>query len=298
MVKRYLSLVSIESARAILQSSFDLRLREESVKLENSVDRVTAQPILARHSVPGIHVAAMDGIAVRSADTFGAAEQNPITIPVAVRVNTGAIIPHGFDAVIMIEEVWEGDGGYTIRKPVSPWQHVRPVGEDIGESEMILPSNHRIRAHEVGALAAYGITDVIVATLKVGLIPTGSELVTVGMRPLPGQVVESNTIMAATWLNSLGAFCRRYPVTPDIPNKIREAVEYAVKENDIVIISAGSSAGTRDYTERIIAELGEVLVHGVGIKPGNRLLSERFWESIKSSFLGQSSLLKTGNAWE
>lgn len=275
MVKRYLTLVSLETARETLQKSFDLKLRRESVRLTNSVDRVTAEPILSRYSVPGIHVAAMDGIAVRSVDTIGAAEQNPITVPTAVKVNTGAIIPQGYDAVVMIEEVWEGDRGYTIRKPVSPWQHVRPVGEDIGESEMILPSNHRIRAHEVGALAAYGITDVIVSTLQVGLIPTGSELVPHGTPPKPGQVIESNTMLVAAFLERMGVHCKRYQITPDHPDSIKRALAAAIAENDMVIISAGSSAGTRDFTDPVISELGEVLIHGVAMKPGKPVILGR-----------------------
>jgi len=275
MVKRYLTLVSIESAGKILQQSFDLKPGHESVRLEDSVDRVTAQPILSRLSVPGIHVAAMDGIAVRSVDTVGAAEQNPITLPTAMRVNTGNIIPQGYDAVIMIEEVWEGDGGYTIRKPVSPWQHVRPVGEDIGESEMILPSNHRIRAHEVGALAAYGITDVIVTTLQVGLIPTGSELVPLGTQPKTGQVIESNTVLVSAFLERMGIHCKRYPITLDDPERIKHALAAAINENELVIISAGSSAGTRDFTDPVISELGEVLVHGVAMKPGKPVIIGR-----------------------
>jgi putative molybdopterin biosynthesis protein len=210
----------------------------------------------------------MDGIAVRSEDTWGASEQRPVTLTTIARVNTGNVIPPGFDSVIMIEDIaFEGERA-VIRKAAGPWQHVRPAGEDIAESEMILPSSHCIRPHEIGALAAYGISHVPVLTARVGLVPTGSELVAAGTRPAPGQVVESNTVMASAWLRSLGAECRRYPVTPDDPDLISGTVEHAVEENDMVIISAGSSAGTRDYTAEVISGLGEVLVHGIAIKPG------------------------------
>ncbi len=153
------------------------------------------------------------------------------------------------------------------RQPPS-WQHIRPAGEDIGESEMALPSGHRIRPHDTGALAAYGITEVPVLTVRIGLIPTGSELVTHGTRPAPGQVVESNTVMAEAMLGALGATCTRYPMVKDNPADIKKILQQAVRENDIVIISAGSSAGTKDFTADVIAELGEVLVHGIAIKPG------------------------------
>jgi putative molybdopterin biosynthesis protein len=210
----------------------------------------------------------MDGIAVLAEETFGASEQRPVTLPGAERVNTGNLLPPGCDAVIMIEEVRIDGDRFTIRKPASPWQHVRPVGEDIGETEMILPSRHRIRAHEIGALLAYGVTEVEVLTVRVGLIPTGSELVPAGERPGPGQAVESNTGMAAAWLEGLGCRCTRSPLTPDDPVLILSRLEEAVEANDAVIISAGSSAGTRDFTADAIAELGEVLVHGVAMKPG------------------------------
>jgi putative molybdopterin biosynthesis protein len=214
----------------------------------------------------------MDGIAVRSEDTLGAYEQNPVTLNDFARVNTGNVIPPGYDAVIMIEDVRLEGSSTIIRKAASPWQHVRPAGEDIAESEMVLPSDHRIRPHETGALAAYGFTSVPVLTVRVGLIPTGSELVPAGTRPLPGQVVESNTIMAGAWLRSLGCSCQIYPVIPDEPDKIRAAIIRAVAENDVVIVSAGSSAGTRDFTAPVLDDIGRVLVHGVGIRPGKPVI--------------------------
>jgi putative molybdopterin biosynthesis protein len=157
---------------------------------------------------------------------------------------------------------------FTIRKAAPPWQHVRPAGEDIGESEMALPSRHLIRPSDTGALAAYGITDVTVLTVRIGLIPTGSELVPHGDHPAPGQVVESNTVMAEAMLGTLGGTCTRYPMVKDNPAEIKKTLTRAVTENDLVIISAGSSAGTKDYTAEVIAEMGEVLIHGIAIKPG------------------------------
>ena len=275
MVKRYLSLVSLAEARGILGSSFAFLPSTERVPVGDAAGRVTASPIFARFSVPGAHLAAMDGIAVLAEETYGAGEQRPVTLRGAGRVNTGNLLPGGCDAVIMIEEVRVDGDRFTIRKPASPWQHVRPVGEDIGETEMILPSRHRIRPNEVGALAAYGITEVDVITVRVGLIPTGSELVPAGERPRPGQVVESNTVMAAAWLGKMGARCTRSPLTPDDPALIRSRLADAAVENDLVIISAGSSAGTRDYTADVIAGLGEVLVHGVAMKPGKPVILGR-----------------------
>jgi putative molybdopterin biosynthesis protein len=268
VVKRYLNVTSLDDVLAMLPREFACIPSTERVPLEKSAGRITAAPIFARYSVPEIHLAAMDGIAVVSADTDDAAEQHPVTLPRAVRVNTGNVVPPGFDAVVMIEDVWVDGDRFTIRKSAAPWQHLRPAGEDIAESEMVLPAQHRIRPHELGALAAYGIPDVAVFAVTVGLVPTGSELVGHGTRPAPGQVVESNTVMAAAMLSDLGAACTRYPMVKDDPALIRESVRKAADENDIVIVSAGSSAGTRDYTADVVAELGEVLVHGIAIKPG------------------------------
>ena len=275
MVKRYLSVISLTDTLSLLAREFPCIPSSMQVPLEEAAGRITTSPIFARYSVPEIHLAAMDGIAVRSMDTKGASEQHPIPLPQVARVNTGNVVPPEYDAVIMIEDVWEADGLYTIRKAAAPWQHVRPAGEDLAESEMVMPSRHRIRAHEIGALATYGITHPEVIAVRVGLVPTGSELVSAGTRPAPGQVVESNTVMAKAMLKEAGATCTRYPFVEDKPEKIRNAIATACEENDIVIVSAGSSAGTKDYTADVIAELGEVLVHGVAIKPGKPVIIGR-----------------------
>jgi putative molybdopterin biosynthesis protein len=265
----------LDDALALLTREFSCTPSAVQVPLAEAAGRITRGPLFARYSVPEIHLAAMDGIAVRSGDTKGASEQHPVTLPTATRVNTGNVVPPEYNAVIMIEDVWETDDNYTIRKAAAPWQHVRPAGEDLAESEMVMPSRHRIRAHELGALATYGITRPEVIAVRVGLVPTGSELVAAGTRPAPGQVVESNTVMAKAMLEEAGATCTRYPFIEDKPEKIRDATAAACRENDIVIVSAGSSAGTKDYTADVIAELGEVLVHGVAIKPGKPVIIGR-----------------------
>ena len=261
-------MTSLAETLSLLRTGFTCTPTHEMIPLLKSVGRVTAEPIFARYSVPEVHLAAMDGIAVESKETRGASEQNPVTLQRAVRVNTGNVVPPRYDAVIMIEDVHIDCERFAIRKAAPPWQHVRPAGEDIGESERALPSRHLIRPPDLGALAAYGITEVPVLTVRIGLIPTGSELVPHGDLPAPGQVVESNTVMAEAMLGTLGARCTRYPMVKDDKAQIRKALQRAVEENDLVIISAGSSAGTKDFTAEVIADLGEVLVHGVAIKPG------------------------------
>ena len=209
----------------------------------------------------------MDGIAVKTPDTKGASEQNPVKITDAARVNTGNVVSREYDAVIMIEDVREEEDGYVIRKSAARWQNIRPVGEDIGESEMIIPSFHRIKASDVGALASYGITEVDVIDVKGGILPTGSELIEYGDTLKAGSVIDSNSLMAAAMLKEAGAEYKRYSIVKDEPEEIRRAVEKGISENDFLLISAGSSAGTRDFTADIISELGELFVHGISIKP-------------------------------
>jgi len=275
MVNRYLTLMPLEQALLIMRSSFAVPEGLETVPITEAVGRVIAVPVYAKYSVPEVSLAAMDGIAVRSADTIGASDQAPVTLKRFMRVNTGNIVPPEFDAVIMIEDTWEGGNAFQIRKSASPNQHIRPAGEDIRKNQLVLPIGHQIRPFDIGALATYGITDVEVRSVTVGIIPTGSELVPLGVRPLPGQVVESNTVMAQVYLSAMGAHCTRYPIIRDDPEQIAEALKETIRDNDFVIISAGSSAGTRDFTAGVIQSLGELLFHGVAIRPGKPVMLGR-----------------------
>lgn len=272
MVKRYLSLCTFNDALHQLKASFNPPGRTETVHVTRALGRIIATPVYAKYSVPEVNIAAMDGIAVKSRDTIGASDQTPVTLADFTRVNTGNIVPPRFDAVIMIEDTWEEGDRFQIRKAAAPWQHVRPAGEDIREGRLVLPRGHQVRAFDIGALATYGIVDMTVNTVNVGIIPTGSELVPLGVRPCPGQVVESNTVMAQVLLDSMGAHCTRLPIVHDDPDLIQEALRTAARENDLVIISAGSSAGTRDYTEGAITASGELLFHGVAVKPGKPMM--------------------------
>ncbi|MBN2734587.1 MAG: molybdopterin biosynthesis protein [Methanomicrobiaceae archaeon] len=268
MVKRYLKTVSLNEALSILKTISEFKPSTETITVTDSLSKITSKPVFSGYSVPMIHLSAMDGIAVKSSDTIGARDSNPLLIKDYVRVNTGNFIPRGYDSVIMIEDTWEEEEGFLIRKSVSKWNHIRPVGEDIGESEMILPSNHKIRANDIGALAGYGVRKIDVKKLSAGIIPTGSELKKFGDPIEPGIVIDSNTLMAGAMLEEAGVLFNRYNIVRDEKESIKNAVEKAVFENDFVLISAGSSAGTKDFTVTVIEELGEVLVHGIGIKPG------------------------------
>ncbi|HWQ65634.1 MAG TPA: molybdopterin biosynthesis protein [Methanospirillum sp.] len=268
----YLKLTSLDDALRQLRERFRCSPRITSVPVQNSFGKITAEAIISPQTIPVAHLSAMDGIAVKAVDTIGATDQRPVTLSDIVRINTGNVIPDGFDAVIMIEDVEEQDGLYTIRSSTHPWQHIRPVGEDIARAEMVIPRLSQIRAVDIGAMASYGISEVPVLDLKVALISTGSEIIPVGSIPSPGQVIESNMHVAAALITAAGASATLFPIVPDDQEQIRMMVEQAIEDHDIVLISAGSSKGTKDYTAQIIADLGVVCVRGIAIKPGKPVI--------------------------
>ncbi len=269
---RFLNLSSLDNALRMLYDRCSRNPRVVEIPIEEACGRITAAAIFSPLSIPAAHLSAMDGIAVKSYCTIGATEQKPLLLNEFVRVNTGNMIPDGFDAVIMIEDVEEQGNGFLIRSSAHPWQHVRPVGEDIAESEMIIPKHTRIRPVDIGAMTGYGITLIPVLDLKVALIPTGSEVVPIGTVPQAGQVIDSNMHMAAALIKDTGARVTHFPIVPDERDQIRSSVTLALSDHDIVLISAGSSKGTKDYTSGIISELGEVFVHGVAIKPAKPVI--------------------------
>lgn len=252
-----------------------LRLPAEEAPLDACLGRVTAGPVLARRSSPHYPAAAMDGIAVRAAETVGASETTPVTLGAGqgVPVNTGEALPSGYDAVVMIEHVRQTAQGYELRSAVTPWENVRPVGEDIVVSEVILPEGHRIRPVDLGALLAGGAVTVPVRPRpRVTIIPTGSELVDVVAEPertlKPGNIVEYNSRVLAGLVAEWGGEPVRHAPVPDEPDRLRQAIQEALSRSDVIVVNAGSSAGTRDYTVHILEELGRVVVHGVALKPG------------------------------
>jgi putative molybdopterin biosynthesis protein len=214
----------------------------------------------------------MDGIAVHSRDTWGAAERTPKELGDYDFVNTGQPIPAGYDAVIMIEEVWMNGGRCRIRKPVFPGQFIHPAGEDIRRGDLILPKGHLLRACDTGGLATYGVTSLVVNSASIGFIPTGDELIPAGARPGPEHVVESNSTFARSFFSGMGVACHRYPIVSDNPEQVADLLCRAVGENELVILSAGSSSGTTDFTEQVISSCGQVLFHGVAMKPGTPVM--------------------------
>jgi len=249
----------------------------EIIPVEESLGRITAEPIFACLSSPFYNGAAMDGIAVRFQDTIGASETNPIRLSLHsqfVWVNTGNVLPENFDAVIMVEDVQPIDEKTVeIIAPVTPWKHVRTIGEDIVTTELILPDGHRIRPIDLGAMLATGLSEIKVRKRPTAVVlPTGSELVQPGDPLKPGNIIEFNSRVLAGYLTEWGVHAERSQIVTDNPPDLIKAITDAVARFDIIIVNAGASAGSRDHTAGVISELGETVLHGVNIKPGKPVI--------------------------
>jgi putative molybdopterin biosynthesis protein len=258
-------------------------LEGEPVPVADSLGRVTSEAVSAVLSSPFYHSSAMDGFAVRFAETFGASETSPKKLKLgeqAVPVDTGDPLPDGYNAVIMVEDVNfvtegspSGSEYIEIISPSAPWQHVRMIGEDIVSTELILPENHRIRPVDIGALLSGGHVRIMVRRKPVVvIIPTGSEIVEPGSKLKKGDIIEYNSRVLSSLVREWGGEPLRVGPVTDDPEKIRQAILSGCGFGDLVVVNAGSSAGSEDFTASAIAGLGEVLLHGINIKPGKPVI--------------------------
>jgi len=264
-------------------------LGAETIPLdENALGRVTAQPVWAKISSPHYHASAMDGFAVRAIATHGALPSKPVTLEIgseAQYVDTGDPLPDWANAVIPIENVESLDelGKITteirtplsirIRASVPPWSHVRPLGEDIVATQLVLPAGHVLRPVDLGAIAAAGYQEIEVARRpRVAIIPTGTELVPIGSKLKPGDILEYNSLVLAAQIESMGGEPTRYPITKDDFDTICERVQEAAQEHDLILLNAGSSAGAEDFSAKVVQRLGTLLVHGVAVRPGHPVI--------------------------
>jgi putative molybdopterin biosynthesis protein len=274
----YLSTITPEEAVARAKAALNREtlVGAETVPAHESAGRVTAAPVYARYSSPTFHSAAMDGIAVKAEATFAAGEGRPVRLSRGSgyeMVNTGQVLPPWADAVIMIEDVvQEDEHTVSIEAPAFPWRHVRRIGEDIVATELLLPQNHLITPYDVGALLSAGIFELSVRErVKAVFIPTGDEVLDFTTRPAPapGQVVESNSQIFCAWARLQGAEPRRVAPVPDDPDALKDAVKAALgSDAQVVVLGAGSSAGSKDYTRAVFESVGRVLSHGLSVMPG------------------------------
>ncbi|MBN1303139.1 MAG: molybdopterin biosynthesis protein [Anaerolineales bacterium] len=290
----YLHDIPLPEARSRLEQALaEVKLWQvlgrETIPLdEHALGRVLAEPLWARSSSPHYHASAMDGFAVRAEDTAGAQPSKPVTLSGSQHIcylDTGEPIPEGFDAVIPIENVESLDdngelasiqhkpAAIRIRAAVTPWSHVRSLGEDIVATQLVLPDGHRLRAVDLGAAAAAGYGEVQVARKpRVGIIPTGTELVPLGSVLRAGDILEFNSLVLAAQLIDMGAETTRFPIIPDDMDVICEQVLTAAQNHDLVLLIAGSSAGAEDYSAQVVDQLGKLLVHGVAVRPGHPVI--------------------------
>ena len=283
-----LTVVTLEQAAAEIQAAFSPCPAAETVPLERACSRVLFTDIVSTEYVPGFDRSTVDGYAVRASDTFGCSDSLPALLRLAdsvemgrgagtalppdacVSVPTGGAIPEGTDAVVMLEYAEDyGDGTIGICKPAAPGMNLIFRGDDVRPGQVVLKGGWKLSPPEIGALAALGVTEVSVCRIPaVGILSTGDELVPPGDTPGEGQVRDVNSAMLRALVESAGAEAVCYGILRDDESLLRETLSRALERCDLVLISGGSSAGAKDATERVLAELGTVLFHGIAVKPG------------------------------
>lgn len=290
----YLKDIPLENARQRLMSSLEEHQligicgQEEIPLNEFAVGRILADGVWAKISSPHYHASAMDGFAVYASQTQDALPSKPIRLLAGENsfyVDTGDPLPERTNAVIPIENVepvfdemaTERDPRHPqailIRSAVTPWSHVRLLGEDIVATQLVLAAGQILRPFDLGAVAACGHSHVhVIRKPQVAVIPTGDELIEIGKEAKAGDIIEYNSMMIAAQVNSWGGETHRYPIVKDDPDCLREAVIHAAARSDLILLNAGSSAGSEDYSAQVIESLGELLVHGVAVRPGHPVI--------------------------
>lgn len=271
----YLTNVPLEQARREYLELLEhqgFEPRTQVIPVYESCGRVTAEAVYAHICAPHYTASAMDGVAVCARDTFGATETTPVTLhPEQFTVlDTGDPVPEGRDAVIMVEDLVKNeDGSITIHAAAAPWQHIRQIGEDVCAGEMILPGHMTVTPAAIGAMIAGGVLELrVIRRPVVGIIPTGDEIIPPCTDPRPGDILEFNGSIFSAMVRQWGAEPVVYPIVPDDFDRIKAMVEKASDQCDMVILNAGSSAGREDFSAQVIRQLGQVLYHGIAIKPG------------------------------
>ncbi|TKX54789.1 molybdopterin molybdenumtransferase MoeA [Halorubrum sp. SP3] len=269
----------VADARATLLDAASPHDRTESVPVESADGRVVAEPIDAPAPVPGYDRAAMDGYAVRASDTFAAGDRSPAVLAAkpaeadavapgeAARVHTGSAVPEGADAVVMIEQVEAVGDEVEVFDAVATGENVGEAGEDVADGQRLYEPGHVLRPSDLGLLRSVGLDRIRVREPpEVAVIPTGEELVE--SDPGPGEVIETNGLTVSRLVERWGGEARYRDVVTDDSDALREAVA-ADLDADVVVTTGGSSVGERDLIPEVVDGLGEVLVHGVALKPGH-----------------------------
>lgn len=267
-----------EALRLFLEHISTLRKIEE-VTLESCKGRVLAEPVVSERNVPHYRRAAMDGYAVRASDTLGASPANPVMLQLSDQieegstswVHTGAAVPEGADAVVMVEDTATAGNLVEVRAQVYPNRNIGQVGEDIKKGDRVFEEGHLLRPCDAAVLASIGFNRVKVFKKPlIAVIPTGDELVSRKDNrdvPPPGKVLETNGLMSALYVEKWGGVPRCTEIVPDNPDSIKKAVETNL-DADMILLLGGTSVGKRDHAPEVVSTLGELLVHGIGVSPG------------------------------
>ena len=284
-----LEVVSLEDARALVKERFASRdLAVESVALPQAAGRVIARDVVATEGVPAFDRSTVDGFAVVASDTFGCSEALPALLDLAgevemgseptcacsegacVRIPTGGMLPQGADAVVMLEYCEEyGDGTVGVARAAAPGDNVVFENDDIKPGQVLIAAGTVLQPHHVGTLASLGIVEVDVRKRpRVAVISTGDEIVEASQVPVASQMRDVNAPVLAAAVETLGGEVMRFAIVPDDYDTLTGVVETALEASDMVLVSGGSSAGQKDNTARVLASHGDMLFHGVAVKPG------------------------------
>lgn len=277
----------VETLKPYVQSFYE---RSEEILLTESLGRILAKDIEVAAPVPHYRKSTVDGLAVRASDTFGASESMPALIqclgevymgiaPVeslkpgeGMLIPTGGMLPEGADAVVMVEHLEDfGQGLYGVAKPIAPAENLIDIGEDLSEGEVIISRFTKIRPQEMGLLASQGVISVpVLPRFKVGIMSTGDEIVSPEVSPAPAESRDINGYTLLGQALEAGAEAKYYGIVKDDAEELRQMLQKMMKENDVVILSGGSSVGVRDFSAQLIEELGEpgLLFHGLALRPG------------------------------
>ena len=277
--------ISVDDALKIILK--EAKPSEEVISLEESLERVLFEDVVSKVDIPPFDRSAMDGFAIKGKDSFGASLATPISLKIvaeskigklpevtvgdneAVRIMTGAKIPEGADAVVMVEYTKESNGDLDILVPSSPGKNVSLKGEDVKKGETVLNRGRLIKPHDIGILAAIGKSKICVFRKpKVAILSTGDELVDVGedLQNLPAKIIDVNSYTLSAMVSSLGV-PHRVGIVKDNPKKLKEAIKNSLN-CDLILASGGSSVGKKDFLPDVVKEMGKLLFHGVSLRPG------------------------------
>lgn len=286
---------SLEEVMALTDTFLPVEI--EKTPVSKSFSRVLAHDLAAPKDMPGFKRATMDGYAVAANDTFGASESSPAWLDIAgtilmgdipkfsisqgqaAKISTGGMLPKGADSVVMVEHAEPIDEfSVEIYKSVAPLQHVIDTSEDFSANDIVLSRGTFLRPQEQGLAAGLGFTRIETYKIpKIGIISTGDEIIPIEQEPVPGKIRDINSYALSGFISEAHATPVRYGIIKDDPLEIRKAVEKALEETDMVLISGGSSVGTRDFTVDVLSSLpdSEILVHGMSISPGKPTILAR-----------------------